>query len=273
VGMAWDGQVLWLSWLSAGSQVSDYGKLMLQPFDPDGLPLAAAQVLDTPSMGGQISGVGLSAAADRLLISWTHVEFNTIGYHYAIVLGSGGVADVRTLGTVPASGIARVVEPVLGSGVAALRWNGPVFTYSGYGPLPDSLPRGVTLDAGWNSQRGNSGSLDNELLPASWVGSNTPVLTRAIGDRLVVSSFIYQVASPHSGLTRDFILTSFVQPGSSPFAMAAASTSAMSLSTESGGLTNIDQFGLPAFVLLWDDRALIIGSDSARTMTSLVWLR
>ena len=43
--------------------------------------------------------------------------------------------------------------------------------------------------------------------------------------------------------------------------------------SRSGTIPSFDLFGLPAFVLLWDDRALLIGSNTGRTMTSVFWLR
>lgn len=270
--VAWDGQALWIAWISTGIELSDQGKLMLQPFGPDGQSLAAAQVLDTPTMGGQIASVGLSAAAGRLLVSWAHSEFAGVSYHYALVRGSAGTPDVRTLGTVPRfSSPQPAVVPVLGSDIAALRWNGPVFSYTSGGPLPDTLPRGIVLDTSGNPLRSSSGSLDDERLPDSWVGSDTPVLAQALGDRLVVSSFVYQLAVPQLFSPSDFVLTSFVRPGSSPLATAAAS--ATRLASVSGNSTNVDQFGQPAFLLLWDDRALVIGNNNGRTMTNLFWLR
>jgi len=270
--MAWDGQALWIGWLSAGSQLSDSGRLMLQAFGPDGQPLAAAQVLDAPTVGGQIGGMALSAAAGRLLVSWAHSEGSAVSYRYALVQGNAGTASVRTLGTVQRFASPQpTVVPVLGSSVAVLQWNGPVFSYTGSGPLPDTLPRGVVLDASGNPRRSTSGSLDEELLPATWVGSNTPVLAQARDDRLVISSFVYQRVAPQLNGPSDFVLAAFVQPGSSPLATAAASTA--SLAAVSGTLTNINQFGLPAFALLWDDRALVIGNNSGRTMTTLFWLR
>jgi hypothetical protein len=272
VSTAWDGQALWVAWLSSGSQVSDSGKLMLQPFGLDGQPLATAQMLDAPAVGGQISGVGLSAAAGRLLVSWADAEFGGTAYRYALVAGSAGTAVVHTLGMAQRySSPPPAVVPALGSGIAALRWNGPVFTFTGTGPLPDALPRGIVLNASGDPLRSSSGSLDDEQLPASWVGVNTPVLAQALGDRLVISSFVYQRAVPQLVSPSDFILTTFVQPGSKPLSTAAPS--ATSLAAESGTLTNINQFGLPAFVLLWDDRALVIGNNSGRTMTSVFWLR
>jgi hypothetical protein len=273
VPLAWDGQALWIAWLSVGSQLVDSGKLMLQPFTPDGQSLAAAQVLDIPTVGGQIGSMGLSAAAGRLLVSWARSEGSTVSYRYALVRGSTGAADVHTLGTVQrsAAGPQPAVQPVLGSGIAALQWNGPVFSTTGSGPLPDTLPRGIVLDGNSNPLRSNSGSLDEERLPASWVGSDAPVLARALGERLVVTSFAFLRAAPQLTSPSDFVLTAFVRPGSSPLATAAAS--ATGLAAASGTLTNFDQFGLPAFVLLWEDRALIIGNNSGRTMTQLFWLR
>lgn len=272
VPTAWDGQALWVAWLNSASQVSDSGKLMLQPFGLDGQPLAAAQVLDAPAVGGQIYSVGLSAAAGRVLVTWAKSESDRATYRYALVAGSAGTADVHTLGMAQRySGSQPTVVPTLSSGVAALQWNGPVFTFNGTGPLPDTLPRAILLDASGNPLRSSSGSLDDEQLPAAWVGVNTPVLAQALGDRLVISSFAYQRAVPQLLSPSDFILTTFVQPGSRPLITAAPS--ATSLAAASGTSTNFDQFGLPAFVLLWDDRALVIGNNSGRTMTSVFWLR
>jgi hypothetical protein len=273
--VAWDGRALWIAWLSTASLPADNGKLMLQPFGPDGLALAAPQLLDTPSMSGTIGGVRMSAAAGRLLVSWDHTVPASVSYRYALVRDIGEIADVRTLGSVQRfTSPQPAVVPVLGSGIAALYWTGPVFSFTNSGPMPETLLRGVLLDAGANPLRSTSTNLDNEMLPASWIGNSESVLAQAIGDRLFVGSFAYQRAAPYLGHPSDFILASIVKPGSSPLATAAASpTSATSMAAISGTLTNIDQFGRPAFVLLWDDRALIIGNNGGRTMTSLFWLK
>lgn len=270
--MAWDGQALWVAWLTSGSQFGDTGKLALQPFDPDGQPLAPVQILDTPTVSGQIGSLGMSAAAGRLLVSWARTVTGTADYRYAILRGASSTAEVRTLGTVQRNASPQpALIPVQASGIAALLWNGPVFTYTSGGPLPDPLPRGVVLDANGDPVRSGSGSLDEERLPAEWVGNSTRLVAQALGDRLVISSFDYQRALPQLPGPTDFILTGFVQPGSQ--SLAASSATASTLSCRSGTLTNFDQFGLPAFVLLWDDRALVIGNNSGRTMTSVFWLR
>lgn len=270
--MAWDGQALWIAWLSSGSQLSDTGKLMLQPFNADGQPLAAAQVVDAPTVAGQIGSIGMSAAAGRLLVSWARNETGTVNYRYALVRGSTSTAQVHTLGTVQRTTSPQpALVPVQASGIAALLWNGPVFSYTSGGPLPDSLPRGIVLDANGTPLRSSAGNLDDEQLPAAWVGNSTRMVAQALGDRLVVSSFDYQRTLPQLASPTDFILTAFVRPGSQ--ALATAATRASALVCRSGTLTNFDQFGLPAFVLLWDDRALVIGNNSGRTMTSVFWLR
>ena len=272
VRFAWDGQALWVAWHSSAMQPGDWGNLMLQPFSSDGQPLAGPRVMAAPALGDQIGGVGLSAAAGRVLLSWAHSQGHAVTYRYALVQGADGAQTVHTLGTVQRfSSSQPPVVPVLGSGIAVLQWSGPVFSYTGSDALPDLLPRGVVLDASGNPRRSNVGGLDDERLPSNWVGNNTPVLAQALGDRLVVSSFDYQRAAPQLTNPTDVVLTAFVQPGSQPLVTAAAS--ATSLATASGSLTNIDQFGLPAFVLLWDDRALVIGNNAGRTMTSVFWLR
>ena len=137
--------------------------------------------------------------------------------------------------------------------------------------MPDSQLRGVTLDAAWSPRRSTAGSLDGELLPSGWTGINVPVLAGALNDRLVVASFIRQLQIPELFSPSDFVLTSFLQPGVNPLASAAAG--APTLTNISGTLTNINEFGQPQQLLLWDDRALVIGDDSNRTTVSLFWLR
>jgi hypothetical protein len=269
---AWDGESLWVAWLSISVKPGSPGDLMLQPFSANGEPLAPAQRLEASNTGDSISSVALSAAAGRLLMTWARTDVSKAAYRYAMVQGRGAAANVRTLGTVSRfTSPQPPVLPVIDSGVAALQWSGPVLSYASGGPLPDTLPRGLLLDVSGNPLRSTEGSLDDERLPASWVGPGTRVLTQALGDRLVVSSFVYQRPAPELNRNSDFLLTSFVQPGSRPWAAAAAT--ATSLASASGTLTNIDQFGLPAFVLLWEDRALVIGDNFGRTMTNVFWLR
>lgn len=272
VRQAWDGQALWISWLSTGSQFSGGGQLMLQPFSTDGQPLAAPQVLDAPTGGGFIGSVGMSAANGRLLVSWAYDEPGTATYRYAIVTGSTGTAVVRSLGSVQRYTTPQpALIPLQASGLSTLLWNGPVFSYAATGPLPDALPRGVVLDANANPLRSTAGNLDDERLPASWLGNSGRMVAGTLGDRLVVSSFDYQRALPQLAVPSDFILTAFVQPDARPLATAAAS--ATTVMSRSGTIPSFDLFGLPAFVLLWDDRALLIGSNTGRTMTSVFWLR
>jgi hypothetical protein len=269
---AWDGQVLWAGWRADDSVTG--AQLLIRPFSADGLPLAVAQTVDSES-AGQIGAMRMAAAAGRLLVTWTRFDLGTANYQYAIVQGSGGTADVRTLGSNPSAGSFSLgnssLVPLLGSGVAALQWSGPIFSFAGGGPMPDSQLRGVTLDAAWSPRRSTAGSLDGELLPSGWTGINVPVLAGALNDRLVVASFIRQLQIPELFSPSDFVLTSFLQPGVNPLASAAAG--APTLTNISGTLTNINEFGQPQQLLLWDDRALVIGDDSNRTTVSLFWLR
>lgn len=272
LAMSWDGQALWIAFLSTGSQVSDSGKLMLQPFTADGDPLAPAQMLDAPTVSGYINGIGMSAAAGRLLVSWARNEIGVATYRYAMLRGSSSMADVRALGTVQrwSTSHERVVVPILANDIAALLWNGPVFSYDSAGPLPDSLPRGVVLDAGGVPLR-SVGNLDDETLPAAWAGNTGRTIAQALGDRLVVSGFDSQRATPQIPGTKDFFLTAFVHPGGRPLTTAAASATALSSPTDIANISG--PFGLPAFMLLWDDRALLIGVRPGTAMTSVFWLR
>jgi len=272
--MAWDGQALWLAWISQGSQLSDNGRLMLQPFSSDGQALAPVQVLDTPLVqGGAVGSVRLAAAAGRLLVSWVNADNSAAYYRYALVRGSAGTAQVQTLGTVARWVSPQpVVVPVVSSALLALQWNGPVFSHTGSGPLPETLPRGVSLDASAAPLRSTSAGLDEEKLPSTWINGDTPVLVQALGERLVLGSLAYQRAAPLLDRSpSDFALAAFVEPGRRPLATAAASGT--SLSAVSGTLVGENRLGQPAQLLLWDDRALLIGNDGGRTMSSLFWLR
>jgi hypothetical protein len=213
----------------------------------------------------------MAAANGQVLMTWVRNDTGTLSYRYAVVQGTSAAADVRTLGTGIASSDARALSPTLSSGVAALQWSGPIFSQVLPGPLTDTLPRGVTLDAGWNARRSSAGNLNGELLPSGWAGSSQPLLMSALGDRLVVASFAGLLQIPELPGPSDFVLASFLQPGTA--ALASAAGGAIALANKSGTLTNIDQFGQPRFLLQWPDRALVIGDNASRTMISLFWLR
>ena len=119
--------------------------------------------------------------------------------------------------------------------------------------------------------RSTAGSADNELLPAGWTGANQPVLAGALADRLVVASYAMQQQIPELQSPSDFVLASYLQPHTA--ALASAAVNAPTLGNASGSLTNIDEFGQPRLLLLWSDRALVIGDERDRTMVSLFWLR
>jgi hypothetical protein len=260
IASAWDGQALWLLWRSQN-------QFLLRPYALDGSPLAAAQVIDSQA-AGQLSLQRMVAAGGRVLITWMRNDVGTAHYRYAIVQGVGVPADVRTLGTGDANTNSfRALQPVLSSGVVALQWIGPIFSQLPFGTTPDSLPRGVTLDASWNARRSTSGNLDDELLPAAWAGPGQPVLMSALGDRLVVASFVGQRQIPELFSPSDFVLGTFLQSGSAP--LATAGVAAAALANKSGSLAGIDLAGPPRFLLQWQDRALVIGDN----MISLFWLR
>jgi hypothetical protein len=248
--------------------------LLLQPYSVDGTALAAAQVVDSQS-SGQIGSQRLAALNGQVLMTWVKSNVVSAIHRYALVRGVGASADVHTLaiGATPGGYVenGRVVVPVLGSGIAALQWSGPLFSYTTPGPLPETSPRAVTLDAFLNPVRSTAGNLDNELLPTGWSGASQPFLVGAVGDRFVAASFGPQRQTPEVFGPGDFVLTSFVQPGAAPLATAAMT--APTLTNASGTLTNINRFGRPTLLLLSADRALVIGDDSNRTMVSLFWLR
>jgi hypothetical protein len=266
----WDGNFLWLFWRSNG-------QLILRPFGIDGVPAAPAQTIDAPPVGQLVDSQRLAAANGQALLSWTHEAAGTTSYRYALVRGPSAVADTRTLGsTLPGISVssASVVTPVLASGIVALEWPGPIFSFAGPGPLPDALPRAVTLDpTTLNPVRGSSGTIDNELLPSSWSDTSQPFLVGAVGDRFIAASFVRQRVIPEQFGPKDYALASFAQPGAAPIATAAAGSTAVALANESGTLVNIDEFGRPRLLVTFSDRVLVVGDDSNRTMTSLFWLR
>ena len=145
-----------------------------------------------------------------------------------------------------------------------------MFSASGGGPLPETRLRGVTLDANGAARR-SAPALDDELMPSSWTGVDGQAVAGALNDRIVEVGFVRQLQIPELFSPSDFVLASFVRPGTVPLATAAIGAS--TLGNVSGSLTNIDEFGLPRQVLLWDDRALVIGDDFNRTLVSLFWLR
>jgi hypothetical protein len=264
---AWDGQALWLLWRTP------QGQIVLRPYNVDGVPAAPSQIIDSQPQN-QIGSHRMVAANGRVLITWARSDQLVAQYRYAVVQGVNSTADVRTLGTgaLPNGYVenGRVLTPVLSSDIAALHWKGPIFSFAG--PLPDALSRGVTLDSSWNPRRSAPGNLDAELLPSDWTGTDEPVLLSALGDRLVVASFVTQRQVPELRLPSDFVLGSFLQPGLLPF--ASADPSATTLSNQSGNLPSFDSFGRPRFLLQWQDRALVIGGNASnQTMISLFWLR
>lgn len=267
----WDGNVLWLFWRSSG-------QLILRPYGVDGVPAGPAQTIDAVSVGGQLGSQRLVAANGQALLTWVRATSGSVLYRYAVVRGTSAVADVRTLGSnsLPGGYVenGRVVTPVLGSGIAALEWAGPIFSFTGTGPLPDAFPRAVTLDPmTLNPVRSSAGTIDNELLPSSWSGTSQPFLVGAVGDRFIAASLVRQRVIPERFGPNDYVLASFVQPGTTPLATAAAGSTAVNLADGSGTLVNIDEFGRPRLLVTWSDRVLVVGDDSNRTMTSLFWLR
>ena len=132
---AWDGAVLWLGWRASGGP--DQRLLVVQPFASDGSALAAALPLDSAAPGA-LGSARMAAAGGRLLVTWAQFDFVSTAYRYAVIQGATGAVDVHTLGANPSSigSAGRELIPVVGSGVAALQWNGRCFRRRAAGRSP-----------------------------------------------------------------------------------------------------------------------------------------
>ena len=273
VAGAWDGEVIWLAWNRPVSVAG--GELVLRPFGLDGQPLAPAQVLDSQSLL-QIGRLRMAATAGQVLITWARFDQGVATLKYATLSGgASSLAVTHTLGTNPSPtpiyDTESAIMPLVDRNVSALVWTGPIISYTGGGPLPERQPRGVTLDATGDPLRSTAGSLDDELLPSAWSEIGQPFIGAARGAQLVFSSFALSRQISQLSAPSDVVLTTAVTPGTS--ALAAAATSATSFAGPSGKFTNVDEFGRPVQLLLWDDRALVFGNNNGRTMVSLFWLR
>jgi hypothetical protein len=127
------------------------------------------------------------------------------------------------------------------------------------------------LDAQWNPRRSTSGGLDEELLPTAWTAPDRRAMLAARGDELVVIGEVDNRQIPELPTPETFVLGSFLQPGNQ--ALAASGTSATTLQGEVGNPSNTNMFGHASQVLLWGDRALVLGDDWDRTTATLFWLR
>lgn len=267
---AWDGQVLWLTWRSGQS-------IYLRPHSTDGTPLAAARTVDTVSTGAVLTLPLMAASNGRVLLTWTRGTFLETEFRYAVVRGVDDPGLTRTLATVPwassFSGTDSEVTPILGSSVAALAWRGPIMSVRVSGPLPERRARGVILDDQWQPVRSGAGSPDDELLPSAWTTEDVPLAWGALGDRVFAAGL--GIGRTYTGLPQagNFVLGSFMRPGSA--ALATEGANAQILANAYGSLsgTGVDLFGSPRSVLLWSDRALVIGDTGGTTNASLFWLR
>lgn len=141
------------------------------------------------------------------------------------------------------------------------------------GPLPERRARGVILDDQWQPVRSGAGSPDDELLPSAWTTEDVPLAWGALGDRVFAAGL--GIGRTYTGLPQagNFVLGSFMRPGSA--ALATEGANAQILANAYGSLsgTGVDLFGSPRSVLLWSDRALVIGDTGGTTNASLFWLR
>jgi hypothetical protein len=272
VASTWDGHALWVLWEQAfaiaGSQ------LMVQPFDTNGNALAPPQVLDQTS-NGWIGAANAAGSNGSALFSWATGSAEETTFHYGVVSGSNAMARVLTLG-VGGPGYAGSISagdapvPVLGSGVAALFWRGPLFSSSMFAPLPEENPRGVLLDSNFDLIRSTTGSLDDELLPATWAAPYEPMMVAALGDRLVSAGYASGQHVSYSLSIVDVLHTAILSPGTSPLATAASN--AIAFEAAGGDWASLAS-EMPRQILLWPDRALVVGaSPDGTTALTQVWL-
>jgi len=275
VATAWDGQRLWVTWQQPYNISGD--QLMLQAFDAAGTPLAPAQVLDSTAIGA-MGSMHIAGDHGTALLTWLNGDIQATRFRYAAIADPTTSAQVFTLGA-RAQGYTGSYNfdgapvPVLGAHVAALTWRGPQFSFAPSGPLPEDNPRGVLLDAQWQPVRSATGSLDDEALPLSWARpGGQPLVVAALGNRLVFAGYELQQSPSYSASLLDMLDTSFLSPGNSALATAAASATLRQApgGNWSGGL----QSEMPATLLLWPDRALVVGRSTSHQATALtqVWL-
>lgn len=268
--VAWDGQALWVAW----SQTQPFGgaRLMLQPFDASGGALAPAQVLDANTCGS--IGAQVAAANGTVLVSWESADCTSTTFRYATVAGSGATAMVHTLGAAgrrDTGGVMSVPTPVVGGGVVALAWRAPIFSFTGDGPAPETDPRGVLLDASGLPVRSTSGSLDGEALPRNWARADGSPLVLAAGNgRLVAAGMALQQQLSFTVSTPDVLYASFVTPAGAP--LAPASAGATTFLVTSGSMMQAGHdIGVPEQILVWPDRALVIGTVDEGAAVTQAW--
>jgi len=268
----WDGQHLWVT-ASHWSDASSAYQLTLQAYDLDGNPSGSAYTLDS-SLVGSFGFIRSSAAEGQVLITWIS-DYPIQAYRYALIRSAGSAPQVATLGTSaqpgPSPDLSAAPVPVIGSGVAAILWRGPIFSYTSSGPLPEYLPRGVMLDSAGQPIRSTTGSLDNEKLPVRWgIQDGGAMAASAIGGRLLLGGYATDQPARLPSASTDQMYLSTLSSGTA--ALASQASAAPVISTDSGTLPYLDETGKPVLILPWSDRALVIGSvQGVFSAVTLVW--
>lgn len=268
----WDGQHLWIT-ASQWSATSNTYQLTLQAYDLDGNPSGSAYTLDS-SLVGSFGFIRSSAAEGQVLITWIS-DYPVQAYRYALIRSTGSVPQVATLGTSaqpgPSPDLSAAPVPVIGSGVAAILWRGPIFSYTSSDPFPEYLPRGVVLDSAGQPIRSTTGSLDNEKLPTRWgIEDGGAMTVSAIGGRLLLGGYATDQPARLPSASTDQMYLSTLSSGTA--ALASQASAAPVISTDSGTLPYLDETGKPVLILPWSDRALVIGSvQGVFSAVTLVW--
>ncbi len=183
VQVAGDDTRVWLVWdrlyRDTDPAFSIRNELVVQPFSPEGVPLAAESTIPVASMPGSRT---LSARGGRLLLSWLEGSSET-QLRMAVIDASGSGAVARAPYAVDLRPGAQMLQPLLFDSGGALLW-----FHNGF-PGPNVETYGLRLDGGFAARPAGASPEADRLagLLSPPRGSATGSLLReSLGNRLLM---------------------------------------------------------------------------------------
>ncbi|MBL8329667.1 MAG: hypothetical protein JNJ71_12490 [Rubrivivax sp.] len=254
-----DGQTVWVTWVEPGF-TAGATRVMVQGFDARGVERSLPQLLETRN-GFEPATIGISAAANRALVTWRAPHGTGVDYRQAVI--QPGVAPaVATLETGALTLDRQSAQPVprLSESLAALTWYNPLRQATG-GSTATTLPRGVVLDASSNARRAVAGAADNETLP---LPAHEP---QAAAMNVEASRLLWSAAGAARVRSEDLVDDRYLDFAALRPETGALSAAAVQMKRYRDRSPASGYFGNVAAVrqiLAFDDRYLIVGHDGTR---------
>jgi hypothetical protein len=233
-----DGTTLWLLWQRIyNAPTSQNRELILRPYTLDGVPLGPEIVVEAAATLAQ----RITSTGGRVLLSWQRFRTTYEAVYASVALGDANVVALTlTDGMVTHS--VSTLRPLAGGGHGVLLWSAPL------GDTPINSTAGARLDSSHAPVRAGPTLASEVLQDAPWIPNPNAIGSTPDRSQLVMS---------HDTVVRWIAMDTGMPLSQTPLHRV---------------LLDDELVGDVFNHLVFADRVVLLGGDSFRLHTTVVWL-